>query len=639
MKKPITTLRQMAMAIMLCCTSLSMLAFDIDGMSYEVNNEVAKTVTLTKGKGSATNLFVPETVTYNNVTYTVNTIGEDAFYQCEMLGVLDLPASVVVLKFCAFQQLTASSVRIRGDLQSVDYGAFWGNKAQAIICYSTTYFTHDMGVLTNKEKNMIIAFPGRPTSDKWGSANLSIPENYEVIAPYAFTENPSLTGITIPASVKEIGISAFQECPKLKSITITNGETLVSDRSFMGCEQVTSVNLPAGMKTVGHSAFFDLTSLKTLTLPEGMLHTGINSFANCGLTTLNLPSTLVNIGDRSFMNNTDLHQINLPESLDTIEYSAFYGCDLATIDLKNVKWVGGQVFCNNYNLARVNFGEQLDFLGNAVFYGCRSLTTMNNLPESLREMEGTTFFRCTGITDLTIPSGVEVIGPGITVGTSSLAEIKIDPANTHYTVEDGWLYTSDLKNLVAVPGGTTGRLTVPAHVTTVNQQAARLTPITELVTQSGLKTIEFGAFMQCSELAKITLSNTVTTLEGNVFANCGAITEVTSLNRVPPTGGIFLDDVYATAKLYVPRGYKEAYQADENWVKFANIEEIDVEEPSVVGDLNGDGTVDIADVNICINIILEINQDEAVKVLADLNGDGNVDISDVNAIINIILEN
>ena len=61
--------------------------------------------------------------------------------------------------------------------------------------------------------------------------------------------------------------------------------------------------------------------------------------------------------------------------------------------------------------------------------------------------------------------------------------------------------------------------------------------------------------------------------------------------------------------------------------------------PGVPGDLNGDNTVDITDVNICINIILERNNDPAVKILADLSGDGTVDITDVNAIINIILTN
>ena len=54
----------------------------------------------------------------------------------------------------------------------------------------------------------------------------------------------------------------------------------------------------------------------------------------------------------------------------------------------------------------------------------------------------------------------------------------------------------------------------------------------------------------------------------------------------------------------------------------------------VTGDVTGDGTVDISDVNAVINIMLG----KADKVdAADVNGDGNVDISDVNAVINIML--
>ncbi len=611
-------------------------AFDVDGMSYEVNNEAAKTVTLTKGKSSATNVFVPETVTYNGQTYTVNTIGQDAFYKCEMLGVLSLPATVEYLEFCAFQQLTASSVRITGDLKSVDYGAFYGNNLQAIICYSTTYFTHDMGVLTNKEKNMIIAFPGRPTNEKWGTTNLTIPEGYEVIAPYAFVENPSLTGITIPESMKEIGISAFQECLKMRSITVKSPNTVVADRAFMGCEQVTSVSLPAGMKTVGHSSFFDLVSLKTLTLPEGMERTGIMAFASSGITTLNLPSTLKVIDERCFMSCTDLHQVVLPASLDSIGYSAFFGDDLTSINLNNVKWVGGQAFSNNYNLSSVDWGSGLEFLGNAVFYGCRSLQNVA-LPESLRVMEGTTFYLCSGLQSLTISAGVEEIGPGITVGTTALNEIQIDPANTRFAVNDGWLYSADLKRLVAIPGAIAGVLTIPDGVTSIGSQAGRRLAITELVTPTGLKELESAAFMQCSQLAKVTLGSTVATLGGNAFANCAAITEVTSLNRVPPTGGVFADEVYAAATLYVPRGCKDAYQADENWGKFQTIVEIDVEQPGVPGDLNGDGNVDIEDVNIIINIILEKGGTVQPTGDPDLDSSGTVDVADVNAIINIIL--
>lgn len=55
---------------------------------------------------------------------------------------------------------------------------------------------------------------------------------------------------------------------------------------------------------------------------------------------------------------------------------------------------------------------------------------------------------------------------------------------------------------------------------------------------------------------------------------------------------------------------------------------------STPGDLNGDGKVDIADVNAVINIML--GKGDMIPA-ADLNGDGKVDIADVNAVINIML--
>ena len=55
----------------------------------------------------------------------------------------------------------------------------------------------------------------------------------------------------------------------------------------------------------------------------------------------------------------------------------------------------------------------------------------------------------------------------------------------------------------------------------------------------------------------------------------------------------------------------------------------------VIGDVNNDGEVNIADVNAVINIILS----DGGNSLADVNDDGEVNIADINAIINIILNN
>lgn len=57
----------------------------------------------------------------------------------------------------------------------------------------------------------------------------------------------------------------------------------------------------------------------------------------------------------------------------------------------------------------------------------------------------------------------------------------------------------------------------------------------------------------------------------------------------------------------------------------------------MAGDLNGDGAVDVEDVNLIINVILECTDVAQLAGNADLNGDGAVDVEDLNAIINIIL--
>lgn len=73
-----------------------------------------------------------------------------------------------------------------------------------------------------------------------------------------------------------------------------------------------------------------------------------------------------------------------------------------------------------------------------------------------------------------------------------------------------------------------------------------------------------------------------------------------------------------------------AYYLWSDWHYFTVIPQ----QAGVTGDVNGDGKVDIADINSVINIILEL---DAKTGKADVNGDGNVDVADINVIIDIML--
>ena len=89
-------------------------------------------------------------------------------------------------------------------------------------------------------------------------------------------------------------------------------------------------------------------------------------------------------------------------------------------------------------------------------------------------------------------------------------------------------------------------------------------------------------------------------------------------------------NLYANAILRVPARAVEAYKAASPWNLFADIIAID---PSL-GDVNLDGSTDIADVATLIDGILGGDTDE----FGDVDGNGLVNIDDVTALINKLFQ-
>ena len=112
----------LTVAAILYSISASAHDFEVDGIYYNVTSEADKTVEVTF-KGEAWNSYsneysgsivIPESVIYNGATYSVESIGESAFKDCDYLTSVTIPNSVTSIGNYAFHSCSV--------LQRPDFG-------------------------------------------------------------------------------------------------------------------------------------------------------------------------------------------------------------------------------------------------------------------------------------------------------------------------------------------------------------------------------------------------------------------------------------------------------------------------------------------------------------------------------------
>ena len=126
-------LKSIFLALLLSASALTATAYDfmVDGLCYNKNSD-GTSVTVTYQNTSSPrysnlsgNLVIPETVTYSDISYSVTSIGNYAFYGCSGLTSVTIPNSVTFIGDGAFQQCSGlTSVTIPNSVTSIGYSAF-----------------------------------------------------------------------------------------------------------------------------------------------------------------------------------------------------------------------------------------------------------------------------------------------------------------------------------------------------------------------------------------------------------------------------------------------------------------------------------------------------------------------------------
>lgn len=165
--------------------------------------------------------------------------------------------------------------------------------------------------------------------------------------------------------------------------------------------------------------------------------------------------------------------------------------------------------------------------------------------------------------------------------------------------------------------------------------------IPQTVTHSGTEYtvvgIDANAFQGREHLSIVSLPATLTFIGSEAFSGCKALQSITCYVKTPISisSNVF-DSVNRTScTLTVYRSSLPAYKSASVWREFLLSS---MDDPYIVGDVNQDGKISVADI---VGIVTIINGRDASKLnidAANVNGDAVIDIKDIDALRKLISE-
>lgn len=271
----------------------------------------------------------------------------------------------------------------------------------------------------------------------------------DVLPNYAFYCCQKLKYIVFPKEMKKIGEMAFRGAGLCGALDIPEGVTHIGGSAFNNWADyegaymyLTSLSLPTTLEYIGETAFRNQKFNCELVLPEKLKEIEGGAFNECFYLygQLNLPSGLEVLGNGAFgglknltgplvipagvkqvegMGGTGCSSLVLPEGLEIIGDYAFgssgsEGSIAMRGELyvpKTVKKIGREAFCKT-QFSHAYLPEGITELPVNLFDGCDKLMDTLRVPSTVKQIRAGAFSKCSRLTAILLPEGLESIGGG-----------------------------------------------------------------------------------------------------------------------------------------------------------------------------------------------------------------------------------
>ncbi len=471
---------------------------------------------------------------------TVKVIGESAFDCCDNLKDITIENGVEEIGDMAFSYCAAKELTIPESVNRFGKRIIEQSQIETVY-YNAVNYTRDGTVNELNDKTPIfdspvlkkVVFGDKVKVVPFRFAykcdtleDIVFSDSIEKIEGYAFYECSALKKAEFPKNLKEIGIASFINCTSLSEISFSDSIEVIASKAFSNCISLTEITLTENLKEYNHafdgctgiktvnfnaascefkhpdatetdgiyySPFRNLTSLEKINLGENIKE--LPAYLFCGIETIDeivLPSTVTDVGVGAFAFSS-ITSFKASDNLESIEESAFYGCN---------------------SLESADLGKNIMLIGAGAFTGCDKLTEIY-IPDTVTNIEMEAFENCSALQTVRMSPNVDYI-----------------PREAFYNCKElsSFIWDSDSKLVGRLAFGSCVKLVdfdflnvEKLYVNSFLGSGVAFVQLGESVNEANptpLTTVEMQSFMDCNNLATLTIGGDVTTIKTQAFADC-----------------------------------------------------------------------------------------------------------------------